>query len=190
MLDINLAIEQLKYVAEVWVISHRNDCKEVLFLLEKDQDSIKVKTFDIYPDSNNEFGFDWNDLTNAKPTTDKPKKYLYEPNTSILKAGGQDVLAKKLGINKLHPFSNFYTSSFLVEDFPGKKFEIKQEFKPFDKTLAKRRFNVISRNFPNKANEIEQKLKLKPAKDDYLIATKLQDGNYTFIVCKLLAGPE
>ncbi len=190
MLDINLAIEQLKYVCEVWIISHKNECKEVLFLLEAGANSIKVKTFDIYPETDHAFEFERNDVPSIKAETGAPDKFLYEPNASILKSGGQDVLAQALKIKKLHPNSNFFTSSELVEHFPGKTFVIKQQLKPFDKSLSKGRFNVISRNFPKKANEIEQKMKIKPAKNDYLIATRLQDGTYTFIVCELYNGVE
>ncbi len=190
MLDIKLAIEQLQYVREVWVISHKNDCKEVLFLLEEQSRSIKVKTFDIYPHTDNSFEFEWIDIQNIKAVTGEPGQYLYEPNVSLLKSGGQDILAQRLKIEKLHINSNFYTSNNLLESFPGKTFIIKKLLKPFDKSLAKGRFNVISRNFPNKANEIEQKLKLKPAKNDYLIATRLQDGSYSFIVCELCTKTE
>ncbi len=190
MLDISLALEQLKFVSEVWIISHRNDCKEVLFLMDAQTKSVRVKTFDIYPERIYTFEFLLDELTEAKATIDNPENYLYEPNASILKSGGQDILSKKLKVKKLHPNSNFYTSTEVVTDFPGKTFMIKQLFKPFDKSLTKGRFNVISRNFPEKANEIEQKLKLKPSYKDYLIATRLMDGSYTFIVCELLSRAE
>jgi hypothetical protein len=185
MLDINLAIEQLCFVSEVWVISHKNDCKEVLFLLEEKPESIEIKTFDIYPYGDNAFAFKRNEIENSKPLIAIPQVYLYEPNASVLKAGGQDVLANRHKLKKLHPNSNFYTSEEPVSHYPGKTFKIKALHKPFDKSLAKGRFNVISRNFPQKANEIEDRLKLKPAKNEYLIATQLKDASYTFIVCEL-----
>lgn len=187
MLDLNLAVEQLKFVKEIWVISHRNDCKEVVFLLNRKAENITVKTFDIYPESENLFQFQWEDRAKFKPATGEVESYLYEPNASVLKSGGQDILAGELNLAKLHPNSNFFTSAHYQSSYPGKVFKVLKQLKPFDKSLKKGRYNVISRNFPEKANEIEKKLKLKSSDQDYLIATRLQDGSLTFIMAQLLA---
>lgn len=188
MLDLNLAVKQLKFVKEIWVISHRNDCKEVVFLLNREAKDIIVKTFDFYPENENLFQFQWEDKSRIKPETGNLGEYLYEPNASILKSGGQDVLAGEFSLAKLHPNSNFFTSHHYLSSYPGKVFKVLEQLRPFDKSLKKGRYNVISRNFPEKASEIEKKLKLKSADKDYLIATRLQDGSLTFIMAQLLAA--
>ena len=187
MLDLNLAVEQLQFVKEIWVISHRNDCKEVVFLLNRKAENITVKTFDLYPESENLFQFQWEDRSKFKPATGDVEAYIYEPNASVLKSGGQDILASELNLAKLHPNSNFFTSAHYQSSYPGKVFKVLKQLKPFDKSLKKGRYNVISRNFPDKANEIEKKLKLKSSDQDYLIATRLPDGSLTFIMAQLLA---
>ncbi len=186
MLDLNLGIKQLKYVSEVWAISVRNECKELLFVLQKESENIQVKAFNIKLDTTDEFSFDLDESKNAIISTSKLLTYLYEPNASILKVHGQEVLAQQFDLRKLHLQSNFYTSEKLREKYPGKTFKVISVHKPFDKKLKGKRFNVISRNFPSKASIIESKLKLKPAKQDYLIATRGSTDQYLFIVATLI----
>ena len=184
MLDLSVAINELRSVSEIWVISVRNDCKELVFILKEENDHILVKTFNITLDETQSFEFIRNEV--GLPELSTPLKYLYEPNASILKSHGQDQLAQQLELKKLHPQSNFFTSEYRVEDFPGRSFEIDRILTPFDKSLTKGRFNVISRNFPQKADKIETKLKLLSSKDDFLIATKTLEEKHLFITAKLL----
>lgn len=187
MLSIHSALQELHDVREVWVISSRNECKELIFKIQENQEStIKIRTFNIGIDKTEEFEFELDADKKADISFSEPLNYLYEPNASILKSGGQDFLARKLGLNKLHLNSNFFTSAEKVEDFAGKTFEINEVLSPFHTSLKKGRFNVISRNFPKKANEIEKKLKLLSHKSDYLIATKTIGEKHIFIKAKLL----
>jgi len=187
MLDIHTAINELKNVSEVWIISSRNECKEVVFKLQEQKDQpIEIRTFNISPNITERFNFTWNPEKRVDLSFSEPLNYLYEPNASVLKSGGQDFLSKKMTTNKLHPNSNFFTSSELISDFPGKSFKVEQVLTPFDKSLKKGRFNVISRNFPNKASEIEKKLKLLSDKENYVIATKTVGEKHIFITATLL----
>lgn len=185
MLDIHLAIEELQKVSEVWIISIRNECKELIFKLqEAENPAIRIRTFNMTPDGVQQFHFE-SDRNSQGITFSQPLDYLYEPNASILKSGGQDILATKMGLSKLHPNSNFFTSSKLIEDFPGKSFKVDETLPPFHPSLKKGRYNVISRNFPKKASEIEKKLKLLSDKENYLIATKIIGDQYAFIKATL-----
>jgi hypothetical protein len=64
-----------------------------------------------------------------------PQRYLYEPNSAIMKSGGFDEVARFYTLNKLHKHSHLYTSVTFV---PWKSFEIencipysKQELKTY-----------------------------------------------------------
>lgn len=187
MIDIHTTISDLQDVCEVWVISSRNECKEVIFKVQKTGNSdVKVKTYNITPNGTETFNFELSQITNTKVSLSEPLTFLYEPNASVLKSGGQNLLSTKLDVSKLHPNSNFFTSGELINSFPGKTFKINQILAPFDKSLKKGRFNVISRNFPKKASEIEKKLKLLSDKENYLIATKTNENKYIFITATLL----
>ena len=58
------------------------------------------------------------------------QEYLYEPNSSILKAGAFKSIAQSFGIDKLAVSSHLYTSRKYVSDFPGRAFEILEAY-PF-----------------------------------------------------------
>lgn len=181
MLDINLGIKELENVFEVWVISHRNETKELIFCLKEGNHKPLIRTFNIHPDDKIEtFDFCLDDI--QKPLiADSEGAYLYEPNSSLQKAKGGDAFAKKFGLKKLDPNTNLYFSNQIIDNFPGKVFSVRKILKPFDKSLKKGRFNIISRNFPDKADVIQRKLNIKSSKDEYLIACKSSYTHYIFI---------
>lgn len=186
MLNISEGLRDLKSVSEVWVISVRNECKELIFVINAYAPDIpRIRSFNLALHGTESFDF-VPEKEAPQPRLAEVGNYLYEPNASILKAGAQDALAGELGLGKVHPQSHFFTSQNLSTGFPGKAFAVKSILKAWDKSLKGGRYNVISRNFPEKANRIEQKLRLKPAQSDYLIATKLQNGEYRFIVGTLV----
>lgn len=186
MLDIHLAMKELKFVNTVWIISHRNDCKEVVYTLNKEAaKTVEIKTFNILANQNVEtFNF-LNNRVQAKIASSLGE-FIYEPNASIQKSGGSNALCENYSVEKLHPNTNLFTSDFLVPNFPGKRFSVLQVVKAYEKSLKKKNFNVISRNYPDKASIIEAKLKLRPAKDDYLIACQTSFNNYKFILAQLV----
>ena len=54
------------------------------------------------------------------------EKYLYEPNSSLLKSGCFKRLSTLYGVKKLDINSHLYTSEKLMEDFPGRVFQVEQ----------------------------------------------------------------
>ncbi len=187
-LDLRLTISDLRFVVEIWVISHRNECKEVGYVLnQKSSKNISVKTFNILENSVQGFKWVWDSQKNVEMEFSKPENFLYEPNASVLKSGGQDLAAQKFSLKKLHPNSHFYTSEKPETEFPGKIFSVEEILKPFDKSLKSKRLNVISRNFPAKADAIEKRLKLKSSDRDFLLATTLFDNTKIFIRATLLS---
>ncbi len=99
---------------------------------------------------------------------------IYIPNNSILKAGVFNLISQKFGLKKLHSNSHFYTSSEKVKNFPGRVFEMKMiDSKEIKK---KEQFNIISKNYPLKPEEIKKKYGLKDGGKDYLIFTQSKKG--------------
>ncbi len=187
MLDISLAIRELKNVYEVWVISHRNETKEIIFCLKNGNHNPFVRTFNILQNGKiQEFDFYPNDSPKIKIAL-RNKAYLYEPNSSMQKAKGGDAFAEKYGLEKLDSNTNLYYSDEHIDFYPGKIFEVKKILKPYDKEFKKGRFNIISRNFPDKADFIQRKLKIRPSKNEYLIACKTSFTNYIFIQASHIA---
>ena len=120
---------------------------------------------------------------------DGPSAYLYEPNASVLKAGVQDALCGRFGVEKLHRNSNLFTSAQLVEDFPGRAFCVRSCF-DFSKQSLKtlqlqvRKANLTVRNFPSTVDQLRKRLKLKEGGDVYLFATTLADESHVLVQCE------
>lgn len=176
MYSIAKAQKNFSSLSEVWVISHRNDCKELLLLLTSPAQPLVFRTWNIEKEELQSFHTSQSKAKDALPSS-SAEKYIYEANASIMKAGIMDHCARQFDLQKLAPFSHLYTAETKVEQWPGRIFAVKQAHAPFAKSLRKKRFSVISRNFPDKASQIEKRLALTPDKQSFLIATKDPDGH-------------
>lgn len=186
MVSIPEYLELLPETKEVWVLSEKNECKEVSFLLQASSEPLKplIRSFDISNEGLKSL---------ESPAGEIPlislgpiEKYLYLPSVSILKAGLQDQSGLAHALHKIERFSHFYSSDALKLDFPGRIFECLEIHKAYDKKLKGRALQVIVRNFPDAPEKIAQKLKLKAkGAHDFLLATQGQSG-HIFIVAKLI----
>lgn len=173
ILDITNAINTLKFVKEIHIVSINNEVKELLFLLEKDFTSnFQIKTINFTKIGSQKFDFNYNQQSSA--SHHEPQKYLYEPNAAILKSGGFDEISHQLKIFKLHQHSHLYTSEKLM-DFPGRKFKI-IHINPYDKKkitslLPSKKANISTRNFRKSVSQIRKELKIKDGGDQFLFFT-------------------
>jgi precorrin-6B methylase 2 len=170
MLDIQSAIKDLKNVAEVHVVSVKNECKELLFILE--QKPVAEPVINCVLLNGAETKVISFNITAEKTAETKPGKllnYLYEPDASILKAGMFKLLTEKYPVTKVHQHSHLYTSNELI-DFPGKRFKIIKTilFNDFTKAQVPKQINVVCRNFNLKPDELKKNFKLKDGGSDFL----------------------
>lgn len=191
MLDIDMALKQLTYASEVHIVSVDNECKELLFKLDKNSTDHQVVTVNIKNNGITEkFEYQLEDEAESLVSySSEVLKYLYEPNASILKAGAFKSVAQRFNLFKLHPNSHLYTSDKLIEEFPGRTFEITDSFSSNNKNIKyfksqTTRANVSVRNFPMSVPEIRKKTKIKDGGSIYLFATTLNDNQKVWIVCK------
>ena len=192
MLDLSLALKTLKNVREVHVVSVNNECKELLLILQKQSLSSEVSIHceHIVNDLHQHFVFTQEqERISDCPLTSQVEAYLYEPNASILKAGAYRSLTQSYEVKKLHPSSHLYVSSHLIEDFPGRRFQVeavsgfgKKELKTFLQGMEKA--NITIRNFPSSVADLRKRLKLKEGGEDYIFATTLADESKVLIKCR------
>lgn len=190
LLDITLALTELKHVKEVHIISVKNECKEVLFLLNEGFDQppvIKVAGLD--HGLNFKFEFLQEQESHAIASYGLPKRYLYDPDVALLKAGCFKLLSQRFALDKLHPNTHLYTSENQLRDFPGRKFEVIEyyEYNDFKKIKASWNANVISRNFPIKVEELRKKHKIGESKLEFLFFCKAIDEKLHVIHANRLA---
>lgn len=174
LIDISYLISELKNITEIQIIAVRNEVKELVLIIENNQltDNQQPTTIKcINLESNDpEFSFNLDDEKSANSEFSESSNFLYIPNNSILKAGAFNIISEKFGLKKLHPNTHFYTSEHKIEDFPGRVLEIE---KIDAKDLKKgEKYNLVSKNYPLKPEEIKKKYKLNDGGNHYLIFTQ------------------
>lgn len=184
LLDIQAGISDLPFVRKVFVVSVKNECKEVLLLSQKGYKDIPtVEAVNLTGNADVEsFGFTFPEERAVSVSYNEPLTYLYEPNASILKAGAFKTVAARFLLKKIHVNTHLYTSEKFVENFPGRKFIIEGFVKP-DPTVLKRFFsggkaNVATRNYPMSAEALKKMTGLMDGGDKFLIGFSGEKKKY------------
>ena len=193
MADIRLTLELLPGTVEVHVLSVKNECKELLFVVERDASVTSPAIHCINYTGNGEeesFIFTLQDESREElHLSGQVKNYLYEPNSSLLKAGAFKSTATRFGLEKLHMSSHLYTSDIGVAVFPGRSFVVEEVF-PFTGKLCKGisgqipRANITVRNFPLSVEELRKRTKIMDGGDVYLFATTQADNSKILVKCR------
>lgn len=185
LLDLQLASEILDHVSEIHVLSSSNDCKEVLFLLDKNNSAEPtIYAVDYNKSGKNEFVFKRSEERSTIAPLSDVQIYLYEPNASILKAGAFNTIAERFELFKLAKNTHLYTSEEAILDFPGRKLKVLRIEKA-KKGLVKRA-NVVNRNSGMSVDQIRKKYKIAEGGEQYLYACRLENEKRIFILAELL----
>jgi len=185
ILDITSGLSELKNVKTIHIVSVENEVKELNWELSKGYSGeIQIKTLNILPTEIQRFEFEMANPEKAK--IELPKKYLYEPNSAIMKSGGFEQVAIQFQLAKLHQHSHLYTSDTKI-DFPGRSFEIQMNL-PYSKSEMKsffenRKYNVTTRNFPETVEALRKKWKIKDGGNAYCFFTTDANNNKIALIC-------
>ena len=208
MLDWHRAVDELNrlgnVVREVHIVSVRNECKELLLVLQRTKDETDGKTATekalkvFCVNDNNIVSYSLDEalsvsqrLLSAVP---KAGQYLYEPNASLMKAGCFALLTVRYPLSALSLNSHLFVSEEAINEFPGRKFEIAAVLS-FNKKELRRslsgidKANLAVRNFPMSVADLRKRLKIKEGGDIYLFATTDAESNHLLFVCKKTAIP-
>ncbi|MGL5015904.1 MAG: class I SAM-dependent methyltransferase [Bacteroidales bacterium] len=191
MADINRVVEILPDTIEIHVVSVKNECKELLVVVEQRNggEVIDPPIYCVNFSTNGEENFlftrqEEKEAQNIYVT--KPELYLYEPNVSLLKAGAFKTIVTRYRLKKLHKHSHLYTSDELIEGFPGRRFRIEStEF--FSKKWLQGALkvspqaNIATRNFPMSVEELRKRSKISDGGELYLFATTMADDQKVII---------
>ena len=134
MLDITQAVKELSASNIQWsvyVVAVKNEVKEVLLLGErqKDERANMITAIDL-AEPEQAFVFSREEereclLINGDASLNGT--YLYEPNAAILKAGAYKLVAQRFSLQKLDVNTHLYASNTLVENFPGRVWQLMDE---------------------------------------------------------------
>ena len=179
MLDLSLALRQLRQVAQVHVVAVANECKELLFLLEAGYQGEPVFTCVNLLTDQPAVHFTREEESACQPVlADEVLSYLYEPHAALLKAGCFKLLTQRFGVRKLHRNSHLYTSDALVAGFPGRVFKV-EGWAPYNKAIRQTllqgvgQASVAVRNFPLDVATLRKALRISDGDAVYLFATQL-----------------
>ncbi|MEO8473450.1 MAG: hypothetical protein ABI477_14725 [Chryseolinea sp.] len=186
LLDIQRAISELSFVSKVFVLSVDNECKELLFLLTPQQKSDPdIIAVNLKKNGASRLQFTFSEEKSAHVQLGLPKKYLYEPNASILKAGAFKTVGKMYNIDKLHPNTHLYSSEVMVPEFQGKVFRIIAYVKADSKVLKEYfpdgKANITVRNYPLDPSALKKKTRLTDGGDRFLIGFTGVDKKYLVV---------
>lgn len=174
LIDLKYLISVLKNISRIDIIAVKNDVKEiVVFLSKENSESIQCHCINL-ESGESDFQFQFGEEENAYAEYAEPEKFIYIPNNTLLKAGIFNLISEKFNLKKLHPNSHIYTSNKRIDSFPGRIFEM--EVIDGKQIKKKGQFNIISKNYPLKPEEVKKKYGLKDGGNDYLIFTQSKKG--------------
>ncbi len=187
MLDVTVALHQLPEAVQVQVVALKGEMKEVLLLCQfniaSPNTSIPIVAVNLESGQPSLTFTPLQEQNAQSAMAEAIDTFLYEPNAAILKAGAFRYVAEHFHLQKLDANTHLYTSSELINDFPGRIFRV---VAPADrKKLKGKKVNVLSRNHPLSANQLYTRFQLKEGGTEWLIATQLQHRSVLLLAEKL-----
>ena len=193
MLDHNKTVEDLnkvsRCVSEVHIVSASNECKELLMVLTKDV----AESYKMYcVNDTHEFSYTVSDERDVLPSSKEETfddMYLYEPNSSLMKAGCFRQIADRYNMPVIACNSNLFVSRGKEQDFPGRSFNILRTTTMNKKELSRamsgiKKANITVRNFPMTVAVLRKRLKLADGGDTYIFATTTSQGTHILLICE------
>ena len=193
MADITMACKRLgAHVKEVHVVASGGECKELLFLLDRDWTGAPA-TFVVEGGAVMEIpGQAGNDVKLCAP---KPGESLFEPGKALTKAGAFNLPCERFGLTKLGIHTHLYAGVSVPEELRpfGKVFEILEVLTLNNRSMkeAGRRWpqaEVTARNVPMTSDLLRKKIGCASGGDIHLFGVRVDAsdgaGNYLIVTRK------
>lgn len=181
-------LKDLPYEHEVEIISEKNGNKAALLWFGKFKTCERRATM-----LDGDISFSDMHIDQKILTSELPLKYIYEPNVAVIKARLIDEVAMKYGLQKINAQVALLTSDNYIENCKTilRSFEV-IDTRPFSwrelkKLLSEKgidRAHIITRRFPENAEDVRVKLKLKEGGEYTIILTVLSSEKRYFILTK------
>lgn len=197
LLDISFIIRTVRCLKHIHVVCFRGECKEILLDISKDESYTGATVVDL----------DWNHIISIFETrhtiensnlkikyagTQSPAdyKYLYEPNSGVMKTGAWDVLATKYpDVVKADANTHLFFSDTLYPDFPGRILAIEcMADKKKLKSMKGSRCNIVARNHPLSSPQISEKYGIVSGGEKFLYAFSCK-GKRLMLISEPVTAP-
>jgi hypothetical protein len=190
LVDLTYLRKSFKNINEIRVASLANEVKEILVLLDKNQDcETQIAAVDISKDGNIKEYF--SGMSNSPANlVNGEQNYFFEPSASLIKSGLAGDYTANNGLSYIFDGSLYFTSAVEPKELMGRWFKIigKMPFSGsgFKRYLSETRIsqaNISCRNFPLKPEEIKKTFKLKDGGAEYFFFTSDNKRNKLFFHC-------
>lgn len=187
LLDLNAGLEDLQNVSEIHILSVKNECKELLWIIDKGHFGATKVVCATLNEQIKYFTFQRTESqVNGEYISGVPSGYLYEPDAALLKSGAFQLIGKRYGLKKLHLHTHLYVAELVLSEFPGRIFQIDSVFQLNElKKSGNLIGNVIVRNFPERAENLVKKYKIQPDHNQFVIFSQIEKG-FVAIKAKIL----
>ncbi|MFD2581026.1 hypothetical protein ACFSR6_00895 [Pedobacter vanadiisoli] len=190
LLDISAGLTELTQVSEIQIISVKNECKELLWIIDKEFDKdTKITAVTLNNGIEKEFSF-YRSEANGSIQFAKSLgagEYLYEPDAALLKSGAFNLIGLTYNLIKLHAQTQLFTADFIKTDFPGRIFKIEAILSTGElKKEPNLKGNVIVRNYPAKPVDLVKKYKIKADQEQFLIFTRIANGENIILKASII----
>ena len=183
MADIAMACKRLEHVKEVHVVASGGECKELLFVLDREwegEHSVVVFEGGAVMEIPDQVG---NDGFEVKYEVPKEGDILFEPGKALAKAGAFNLPCERFGMTKLGIHTHLYTSETVPEGLEpfGKWFEV-LAVRPLNnrpmKEAGKRypQAEVTARNIPMTSDLLRKKMGCASGGSVHLFGVRLDAG--------------
>ena len=199
MADITMACKRLgDHVREVHVVASGGECKELLFVLDRDWEG-EHSTFVVEDGTVMEIpGQAGNEVKMGMP---KPGDLLFEPGKALTKAGAFSLPCARYGLAKLGHHTHLYVGEAVPEELSpfGKMFEIVEVLPLGNRTMkeAGKRWpqaEVTARNVPMTSELLRKKLGCASGGGMHLFGVRVdadgKPGNYLIVTRKKRYGTD
>ena len=206
MADITMACKRLEHVKEVHVVASGGECKELLFLLDRDwvgEHSLFVveggAAMEIPGQAGN--GGDRHGRSDRPSRMPVAGEVLFEPGKALGKAGAFDLPCTQFGLTKLGLHTHLYVGETVPEGLRpfGKSFGI-LEVVPLSNRVLKevgKRYpqaEVTARNVPMTSDLLRKKLGCASGGDVHLFGVRVDTvsggDNYLIITKRIVYGTD
>ncbi|QXU43123.1 class I SAM-dependent methyltransferase [Pedobacter sp. D749] len=190
LLDISAGLTELSQVSEIHIVSIKNECKELLWVIDKHySEDTKIIAVTLNNEIEKDFSFYRLAANGAVQFAENLSvgEYLYEPDAALLKSGAFNLIGSTYQLIKLHPQTQLFSADVIKTDFPGRIFKIEAILNTGElKKETNLKGNVIVRNYPAKPEDLIKKYKIKSDQEQFLIFTKIANGENVILKASII----
>ncbi|EIM73007.1 hypothetical protein A3SI_18974 [Nitritalea halalkaliphila LW7] len=191
MLDIQQLLRQLPELQKIFVISVKNEVKELLAYFSDSThgsappSDLLLEAVELQGQQALRFQCSEAEWKQEAALTENIGPYLVLPGAGIMKLGAFAAFSRKTGLKKLHGNTHLFSAEASdlksLEGIPCRIFalqsEILQPKKELKRMFPSGKVNIIAKNHPLTAAGWKEKFKLKDGGEEYLIAAKTLHGD-------------